>query len=228
MLAGRCSQAALAVSAALAASAGTASAALVFHDNSDLAFTWTRSVWPVTGPIVDGRVLDPTLPAAQQSGLPVDHALRWLGSDPIGSLDKYGENLSGYTAAARVAQSPQLISVGFPSADFFPVQTFSLGESVGPAETWSGGAMGYSEGFTPYRGAFLGSEAYAGIRFDLAGAVHYGWIKLRLQPGVGPAGHYQPTAWAYESTPDTPAQIIPAPACGLVGLLAFVPRRRRA
>ncbi|MEZ6232626.1 MAG: hypothetical protein R3B68_00400 [Phycisphaerales bacterium] len=227
MPARRFARSALAACTLLGVLAGSAPAALVFHDNSDLTFTWSRSVLPVLGPIVDGRVLDPTLPAAQQTGAVVDHAFRWLGYEPVTSSEKYAEDLTGVAATSRVARSSQLITVGIPSADFFPVETFPLGGSVGPAETWQSGAMGYSDGFVSYQGAFLGSEAYAGIRFELAGAVHYGWIRLGLVASLGPAGHYEPTAWAYETTPGTPAQIIPAPACGLFGLFLLAPRRRR-
>lgn len=218
------SHTALAACTTLAACSIPAPAALIVHDNSALTFTWTRSVLPPSGPLFEGRALDPTLPAAQQSGVHMNHAFHWLGYEPTSSLQLLPEDLAGVSPAARVARAPE--PVPLLSENFYPAAAFAPGSLVGPGELWEAGAMGYSEGFTT-RAWFLGPEATVGIRFSLAGSTHYGWITLGLQPGITPHGHYQPVAWAYESTPDTPALVIPAPSCALLGLLALAPRRRR-
>ncbi len=75
-----------------------------------------------------------------------------------------------------------------------------------------------------------GEPAYGGLRFDIGGNTHYGWVKLmdRGEGLTGAAIYIQ--EYAYETEPDTPIRIIPEPSvAGLLGtgaLLLFLERRR--
>jgi hypothetical protein len=215
--------------------AAPAGAALVVHDNAGLAFTWTRGTYPIVGPTIWGAILDPTLPAAAQTGAPVSHGFAWMSFDPITSTQFIPETIGGYgdlpdPAAGHIARSPSSIFAGPQQEEVFPPKAFEPGQSVGGSEDWRQDVgMGYSLGFQVGQGWFLGDEGHVGIRFTLASETHYGWIRLKLVPGIGQAGHYQPVAWAYETTPGTPA-LVPAPAAGLLGLAmaAAGARRRRA
>jgi len=96
-------------------------------------------------------------------------------------------------------------------------------------------------------GGTNGETGFAGVRFNIGGQNHYGWIRLR----VNTAGSLTALAWAYESCPNVPitagatsgggtcgvATAVPAtgtPALALMGLalgglgLAGLRRRRQA
>lgn len=216
--------------AALAVAALPACAALVVHDNSAQTFTWTRGTIPIVGQTFWGAILDPTLPAAAQTGAPVDHGFAWLAYDPVTSTQFVAEDIVAYDDGqnpvdGRVARSPDYIWVG--PYDVYPAKVFPLGQQVGAAEDWREGApMGWSEGFAVGQAWFLGEDAHVGIRFTLPTGTHYGWIRLKLVPGISPNGHYQPIAWAYETTPGAPA-LVPAPAAWLALGIAGMARRRR-
>ncbi len=76
----------------------------------------------------------------------------------------------------------------------------------------------------------FGTTAHAGLRFEIDGATHYGWVLINeVDPNNGLLGAAFVVEYAYETEPDTPI-VIPEPSTvGLlgVGALALWLRRRR-
>ncbi len=134
-----------------------------------------------------------------------------------------------------------------------PLVALRKGDWVGPdlpaGEEWTEtipGASSFGRPLAPYmsscvitqtspsRRACLGQfaygvTAYGGLRFEINGNTHYGWVRLRdLNLGALGGGFVQ--EYAYETEPDTPIRIIPEPSVvGLLGtgaLLLFIERRR--
>jgi hypothetical protein len=95
--------------------------------------------------------------------------------------------------------------------------------SAGPATIVSAtsiGSIGYFRGST---------DAFAGIRLEAAGALHYGWLHIHnLTANWG-----QVTDWAYETIPNTPilAAAIPEPSTwafwSIAGILFWLLGRAR-
>ncbi|MCB9195863.1 MAG: T9SS type A sorting domain-containing protein [Flavobacteriales bacterium] len=94
------------------------------------------------------------------------------------------------------------------------VAGLSAGSRIGSSATFNGsqGSMGgvfntylgapISNSFGPYSsGNFLGAEKYLGVRFDINGAVHYGWVRVEMSAD---ATTMIIKDYAYESTPETP------------------------
>jgi len=50
-------------------------------------------------------------------------------------------------------------------------------------------------------GNFTGKRGYLGVRFDISGAIHYGWIQFEADED---AKNSRIVDWAYEDQPDTP------------------------
>jgi hypothetical protein len=59
--------------------------------------------------------------------------------------------------------------------------------------------------------AFSGSTAYLGVKFGIAGHIHYGWIRLAVT-NLDPVVTAKITAYAYETEPDTPILVPPVPS----------------
>lgn len=71
----------------------------------------------------------------------------------------------------------------------------------------------FSTSYGPYTsGEFPGTEAYIGVRFDVSGAVHYGWVRLEMTAN---GGQLTIKDYAYEATAGT---AINAGDMGSVGL----------
>jgi hypothetical protein len=99
------------------------------------------------------------------------------------------------------------------------------------------------EGATYVNGQFAnGVSGYVGVKFDIAGNDHFGWIELRVDDGPGgfPVS-ITVNRWAYEGTPGVPIHVpdtfsaeVPEANPGLVllaaggtGLVAWRLRRRK-
>jgi len=108
---------------------------------------------------------------------------------------------------------------------FFLEPPFDFLESI---PTLIGCAAGGGE--TVCIGDFVGATAFAGVEFTIAGATHYGWLRIMANDL---STHTAILDWAYESDPGVPirAGAIPEPSTGflvLVGsMLLAIQRRRR-
>ena len=71
------------------------------------------------------------------------------------------------------------------------------------------GSIGYFQGNT---------DAYAGIRLDVAGSLYYGWIQIQ---NLGGSNWGQISDWAYETSPNTPIFAGAVPEPGTVSLCAI-------
>jgi hypothetical protein len=83
--------------------------------------------------------------------------------------------------------------------------------------------------FPPLIYGYWGSNRdYLGLRFNIAGQTHYGWIQMYL-PATEGAGFVE--GFAYETEPNTPILAgIPEPstmALGVLGISSFLLHRRR-
>jgi hypothetical protein len=89
------------------------------------------------------------------------------------------------------------------------VNKLASGATIGPSGAWrSGGAAFYStytDGSQRHGlGGFGNGSAetgFVGVRFNIGGQTHYGWIRLQFGSGVA---ELSATEWAYESCPNTP------------------------
>ncbi|MEI7733616.1 MAG: PEP-CTERM sorting domain-containing protein [Verrucomicrobiota bacterium] len=93
------------------------------------------------------------------------------------------------------------------------------------------GAGAIFDGETFYSGNLSDTNAFIGLRFEIGGAMHYGWMEVYNYPGV-PAG--QIFGWAYETDPNTPfiAGAVPEPSTWALlaagAVLMFWRRKRSA
>lgn len=119
---------------------------------------------------------------------------------------------------------------------------FAPGDEIGPASNWS--TWGYV-GTYDYNGSMsLGDTAIFGVRFQISGQTHYGWVSIT----EGADGTHSVNAWGYENIPDTPilagatgtqqppAEVRAVPSlsvlnlgllAALVGVFGWLGRRRR-
>jgi hypothetical protein len=76
------------------------------------------------------------------------------------------------------SSGPTALAGGVPitSADAFTAGSGSMGSAFDVAF----GAPFSAYGYTTASGNFLGTESYVGIRFDVSGATHYGWVRVEM------------------------------------------------
>jgi MYXO-CTERM domain-containing protein len=115
---------------------------------------------------------------------------------------------------------------------FFPAVTFAPGTQVGADQSYQvSAATGYFN-VSLGRNRFLGQSPTLGFRVRLNGEFHYGYIQFDWRETVldeTVAFMYQPTLWAYETTPNTPITVPSVPAAlafGAAGIGAATLRRR--
>lgn len=210
------------VAAALAIFSGEiASATISVFDDADLSFKWEVGV----PPFIPGTFLDPTLPAAAQTGLTGPHSFGWSHGLVTSSDMIVSQDMSTRSGTGRVVRGTQTFTYTTSAGPwtFTAMKTFNVGDSIGSGQDWqfvsSLGAQGFSIGDQ----WFLGPAAYVGLQFNLADGTHYGWVHLTLE-----STGYQPSAWAYETLPNTAAAVVPAPGAQLmVAALGFAASRRK-
>ncbi|MCA9311954.1 MAG: PEP-CTERM sorting domain-containing protein [Phycisphaerales bacterium] len=186
-----------------------------------------------------GTILDITLPAAAQSGSGNPYALTGSQVHLTYGFDVYLPYYTQYYTQLRAGDAVAR------NTSFF-VKAFAAGELIGAADTFVTGVRSMFEYRTDcfydydtyefqcsvsYPGEFVndGSIQYAGVRLDLGGTSHYGWIALRH------SGTYAPTidlvAWGYETEPGVAVAAgapTPSTLAGLaLGATAFAGRKRR-
>lgn len=118
--------------------------------------------------------------------------------------------------------------------DFTEAKSFAYGTTIGAGsgDFWTGGAY-IAQYLPPLYSRFpAGDTAYAGVAFEIAGQVHYGWVAyLRDNGPTLVTGTL--TGFGYNSTPGANATAGAVPEPGTLGLLAaagaalLAGRRRR-
>lgn len=111
---------------------------------------------------------------------------------------------------STAADGPTALPIGFNVAATMPTATWIAG----------GGATGLEPG---------SSQVFIGFRFvATSGTTHYGWMRFAIDQGGASVGR-RLMEYAYESTPDAPITVVPAPSVTLaLGALALSGRRRRS
>lgn len=199
----------------LIATSQQSAADLVIHDNSSLVYRWAMHVPSFTV----GNYLD-VLQGPAQSGVSTPTSVRWeefplQTSSSITSMDLVTN------ADARIAQGTELFQVQINQnvQEYLGAKPFAPGELIGPGEDWQQFTSMGAHGFGP-KWYFLGEGATIGVKLTLAGQTHFGFITLAKVTDLAQQNYeYQPIAWGYDSTPNTPVSI-PTPGSAVLTLAA--------
>lgn len=108
------------------------------------------------------------------------------------------------------------------SADFpfeFNIKKLQLGDTIGSANLWNeadevsiDNFFSTDDGYAHAMGGWIGSEDFIGVRFQIAGETHYGWIRLALDNfSLSPYSYPKLCILekGYEMQPDTEISILP-------------------
>jgi hypothetical protein len=90
------------------------------------------------------------------------------------------------------------------------------GNVVGPAQTFTSTGIVYTRLYSPTMGSLgdVGERPIMGVRFTIGPNTHYGFVVLQLRDETNASlATYQPIAWGYESTPDTPITVVLPERC---------------
>lgn len=143
--------------------------------------------------------------------------------------------LGGGTSAVSQDRIENLWVYIYPSGSESTIQQITLirarhyaaGESVGPDGTYGSAAVGWGQGGGGYYSLryktydpsssplqitehSLPREMTIGIRFQIDGVTHYGWADVQLRDDNN---RWNVSRWGYETEPNTPALVVPPPAC---------------
>lgn len=110
------------------------------------------------------------------------------------------------------------------------VKGFDFGDLIGPGSTETSDSGAHLAATGAYN-FFDGDQKYIGVKFDIGGTTHYGWIGFQVDSQSPMHGIVRD--YAYETEADTAiaAGVVPEPATlGLLaaGAGAFAVRRRRS
>ena len=206
--------------------AATTLAAVIVHDNSAREFVWTIGLRFTDHSELPGNFLDITQPPSQSGERLPGTFSYWIrpsytSSDP-GILFFQGE------PGAQTARTSDWVELLWNNMmiGVKPTREYFYGEHVMQPDNWLSVSTYYY--LLPHSFSLAGGTpaisvaAYLGVRTQVAGRWHYGWILF--------TEYLTPAMWAYETTPDTPIEIpIPAPgsACILLAGSLLITRRRR-
>lgn len=218
-----------------------AAATLALNANADLlTFTSANPSFILTATNFDGgdigQSLDITQPLANQPAFGT-FGPAWsvfVNYAEGSSQDGAWQYLRGRTQSliARSSTPTDMLDGydGLPIGILGP-ETFGPGDTIGAAQDWqSSPVLTMRNPFGRWDTVPTTSSYIVGIRIVLSGATHYGFIELETTnpPGSPNFRLYRPLSWGYETTPDTPITIIPAPAGALsLAALGLLARRRR-
>jgi hypothetical protein len=182
-------------SAALLATGAAANAQVVYTDvTPDAVLQNTQGAGWATGAIDfnNDATMDFTIALFSTSGGP---------NASVAVAYATGTNCAGGNPANEVMGS-------MPSAYNY-VHKLNMNDPIGASGNWLGtncvqGTMGYrtSGGASPYNEEWNNgvTDGYMGVRFDIAGSIHYGWARMDVS-----ADHLTLTLkdYAYDATPNT-------------------------
>lgn len=93
------------------------------------------------------------------------------------------------------------------SSQYIPVTNFYSNANSGGGPHWLAGAyrLGADPGEPIVVGKFLLKRAFVGLRFEIDGQLHYGWVDL-ANVRLGNGATFELYGWAYETEPNTPIE----------------------
>lgn len=176
-----------------------ASAAPVIHDNSDGVFVWDSFSRGGAGFEV---YLSPEENATLNTG-----RIWYIGEwTPSNALDQEWEAISA--PFWNVIVETKDFGIPGKPARSNALKPLPLGTVIGPGQTFVHTGAAYTRLYSPSQGelASVGNKVIMGLSFELNGETHYGFVALR-KDGNETTASYQPVAWGWESTPDTPITV---------------------
>ncbi len=149
----------------------------------------------------------------------------------------FSETAYRFYSVARLGSD---VSVGTPnqmgsSGTFFAFTNFSTNDNPDSPVTVTNNLAKYIGGYGFSYGNWLGlGTGFLGLKFDVDGNTHFGWLNITLGPSANPRDRLVVTlnSFAYEDEPNTPIvttipALIPEPSSlallslGAIGLAAF-------
>ena len=198
---------------AAASLAASASADVVRFDNHDGAFPWGVTI---NESLPMGRpYLDVTQSSLQSGTTLIPQALTFDIRPFVTSSDWEERRFTGVVNVENnldiAGGEPVMIDHWqgvWTVLTFVPPRVFGAGEFVGADETFVDRAV--LEGsvyIVSMRQSFelvTSDDFYIGVRFTLAGQLHYGWVRIVRPPTTAQPMPYE---WAYETTPGAAIRI---------------------
>lgn len=200
----------VATGAALAATAGSASGAVIF--NTGNSFTVSTSQTSVSWDVDGGGTSDFNFTFVQN----------------------YPDILANRQNLNNAWVKP---STGGSSGVAPLAEGFTVGPALA-ANQFQTGQQAFFIFSGTVQGDLNAGDQYVGFRFDVSGQIHYGWARITLTEGNSSTANLTMHEWAYEGTPGTAIQVgaVPEPAStttalsllslGAAGVAAY--RRHRA
>lgn len=184
-------------------------AEVIVHDNSDGTFEWDfRYYNSGGGEWVEGNALDITQPPTQ-SGEYSPNGLYYFWYEAFTSCDLVTRSIGRLDDGVVRVASSGVEEVVQSCGQYFvtPIAEFESEEAVGPDATYVESEPASVFSWNASAIPFLGDHAYIGVRLEIDGAFHYGWIEVEWQPTPAYSARYLPQSWAWETESDTPITI---------------------
>jgi hypothetical protein len=145
--------------------------------------------------------------------IPLNHPVHFdLNHDGLTDFTLYLRGSFRFAFDFYVRGSPANRAVSVISNNAVCVAALPRGAKVGPKSPWGSSPIGdlffivsETNGSTfsgcPWR--FVAGEGYLGVRFEIKGQTHYGWLRVgHVRPREGPKAEV--TGYAYETIPGKP------------------------
>jgi hypothetical protein len=186
---------------------------IVYRNGDGAWFNWiNRWEYPCNKEVeIDGLWLDVTL-GPDQGGIQTPVTIERNSGCVIMGCDPSFYAFRASSHVSLLVDPVPWIFVCCSTDEIYHAPEPPYGFSISPDLTWSDAAYG---GYEYCRDARYSRPIFLGVRLVMpdTNQVHYGWVlnDRRCYPSPGdPDGTWHPTAWAFETEPDTP---IPTPPC---------------